>query len=100
MKPYVYFITCIFIIRNKYSCGMVSQNLIYLSFLNSAVLSLAGGVLCFNIQINALDDYQGMVLEVEKVGRWSLFSKKILPYFAADDIPKETLAFVYKVLKN
>lgn len=77
MRSYMYFIImCIFIIKNKYSCGMVSQNLIYFSFLNSAVMSLAGSLLSFNIQINELDDYQGMVLEVEKAGRWILFSKK------------------------
>ena len=80
----MYFISmCIFIIKNKYSCAMVSQNLIYFSFLNSAVMSLAGSLLCFNIQINELDDYQGMVFEVEKAGRWSLFSKKNAAIFCS-----------------
>lgn len=61
---------------------------------------IADGLLCFNVRVNELDDYQGMMLNLEKAGKWSLFSKKTLPYFAADDMPKETLAFVYKVLKN
>lgn len=60
----------------------------------------ADGLLCFNIRVNELDDYQGMMSDLEKAGKWSLFSKKTVPYFAAHDMPKETLAFVYKVLKN
>lgn len=62
------------------------------------------GLLCFNIRINEcmyeLDGYQGVMSDLEKAGKWSLFSKKTVPYFAADDMAKETWAFVYKVLKN
>ena len=57
-------------------------------------------MLCFNIRVTELDDYQERMLKLEKEDRWSLFSKKKLPYFAADDMPKETWAFVYKVLKG
>lgn len=60
----------------------------------------ADGVLCFNIRVTEIDDYQEKMLELEKADRWSLLSKKKLPYFKADDMPKETLAFVYKVVKN
>ena len=60
----------------------------------------AGGLLCFNTRINELDDYQSVMSDLEKAGKWSLISKKTVPYFAVDDMPKETWAFVYKVLKN
>ena len=70
-----------------------------LSFL-FLLIHFADGLLCFNIRINELDDYQGVMSDLEKTGKWSLFSKKTVPYFAADDMPKETLAFVYKVLKK
>ncbi|KAL9967584.1 hypothetical protein ACROYT_G025845 [Oculina patagonica] len=59
-----------------------------------------GGLICFNIRVSELDDYQGMMLELEKTETWSLLFKKTVPYFGVDDLPKETLAFVYKVLKN
>ena len=71
------------------------------SFLSDpVVIYFADGFLCFNIRVTELDDYQEMMLELEKAGRWSLFSKKRLPFSTADDMPKETSAFLYKVLKN
>jgi len=40
------------------------------------------------------------MLELEKAGRWENVSKTAVPYFDKDDLPRETSAFVYKVLRN
>ncbi|KAJ7382533.1 hypothetical protein OS493_034424 [Desmophyllum pertusum] len=59
-----------------------------------------GGLICFILRYNELDDYQDMMKELENARRWENISKKRLPYFEADDMPKKALAFLYKVVKN
>ena len=60
----------------------------------------AGGLLCFNIRVNELEDYQAKMLELEGEGKWEKISQKTIPLYATDDMPKETLAFLYRVLKT
>ena len=64
------------------------------------MLSLAGGLLSFNIRFGDLDDYQAKMSELEKAGRWEKVSEKRVPHYDRDDMPRESLMFVYKVLKN
>lgn len=60
----------------------------------------ADGLLCFNIWEKELGYYQDMMSKLEKAGKWICWSKQTLPLYAAEELPKETLGFVYKVLKN
>ena len=76
------------------SCSQVSQKILDFFFI------VLGGLLCFNLRCGELDDYHVTMSELEKAGRWELVSKKVVPFFESDDMPKETLAFVYKVLSN
>ena len=68
------------------------RNLILLFF------SSVGGLLCFNIRDSRVGDYKGKVLELENAGRREKKKKKTVPYFDRDDLPRETSAFVYKIL--
>lgn len=58
------------------------------------------GLLCFNIRDSELDDYQGKMLELEKEGRWENVSKKTMPLYASDGMPKEVFGYIYRVLRN
>jgi len=59
-----------------------------------------GGLLCFSLRSNELDDYQPKMFELEKEGKWEKLRKETIPYFERDDLPQEGLAFVYRVLRN
>ena len=63
-------------------------------------LPFLGGLVCFSLRYNELDDYQPKMLDLEKEGRWEKICSKTIPYFERDDLPREGLAFMYKVLRN
>ncbi|PFX20747.1 hypothetical protein AWC38_SpisGene14804 [Stylophora pistillata] len=65
-------------------------------------LEKADGLLCFNIREEESGGYQEMMSKLEKAGKWICWSKQTLPQYAAEDMPKETLGFVYtpKILLN
>jgi len=58
-----------------------------------------GGLLCFSLRCNELNDYQPKMLELEKEGRWEKLCRETVPYFERDDLPREGLAFVYRIKK-
>ena len=62
--------------------------------------SFVGGIICFNVRDGELDDYQGKMLELEKEGRWENVSKKTMPLYESDDMPKEVSGYIYRVLRN
>lgn len=70
------------------------------SRLNPNINFFADGLLCFNIWEGQLGDYQEMMRQLEKDGKWICLSRETLPLFTAVDMPKECLGFVYKILKN
>ena len=43
--------------------------------------------------------FQPKMEELEKAGNWENVVKETLPHFEADDMPKTSSFFVYKVLK-
>ena len=43
-------------------------------------------------------DYQGKISELESSSKWEVVSKTIIPFFATDDMPKDTIVFLYRVL--
>ena len=47
-------------------------------------------------------EYEEKMLELEKTGRWQTFARERLPYSDNhdQDLPQETNAFFFKVLKN
>lgn len=57
-----------------------------------------GGLVCFNIRDGQLEDYQGKISELESMGLWKFISKRSLPFFETDDMPKETFLFIYQAL--
>ena len=67
--------------------------------LSSLFLWFVGGLLCFSLRCNELNDYQPKMLELEKEGRWEKLCRETVPYFERDDLPREGLAFVYRVKK-
>ena len=64
------------------------------------VVSFIDGLLCFTIRDSELDDYQGKMLELEKEGRWENVSKKTMPLYESDGMPKEVFGYIYRVLRN
>ena len=57
--------------------------------------------MCFNIRNHDLKElYEGKLQELEETGKCQLVSKETMPYYDNDDLPKETNAFIYKVMKN
>ncbi|XP_078377448.1 methyltransferase-like protein 27 [Oculina patagonica] len=60
----------------------------------------AGGLLSFTLRIQDMKEYEEKMLELEKTGRWQIFSNEKIPYFNNDDLPKETNGLIYKVLNN
>ena len=40
------------------------------------------------------------MMELEKDRRWEKVSTKKIPLYDSDDMPKDILGFVYRVLKN
>ena len=69
-------------------------------FIHDATFFFAAGLICFDIRDTELGDYQGMMLELEKDGRWIKVSEKKIPLYENDDLPKDILGFLYRVLKN
>lgn len=69
-------------------------------FIHDATFFFPAGLICFDIRDTELGDYQGMMLEVEKDGRWIKVSEKKIPLYENDDLPKDILGFVYRVLTN
>ena len=45
-----------------------------------------------------MDDFSGKILELENAGIWENVCKRTVPYFDRDELPRETSAFVYKIL--
>ena len=45
-------------------------------------------------------EYEETMLELEKAGRWQVFSKEVLPFSDIEDLPQETNGFIFRVLKN
>ena len=45
-------------------------------------------------------EYESKILELEMTEKWQIFSKKRIPHFDVDDMPKEKNAFIYRVLKR
>lgn len=73
---------------------------ICLVFIFSCFLLFLGGFLCFNICCNELEDYEFKMVELEKVGMWENVCKIIIIYFENEELFKEVLGFVFKVLRS
>lgn len=69
-------------------------------FIHDGTFFFAAGLICFDIRDTELGDYQEMMLELEKDGRWIKVSEKKIPLYENDDLPKDILGFLYRVLKN
>jgi len=59
-----------------------------------------GGLFSFTMRNQDVKQYEDKLLELEKTGKWKIFSKETMPYFGDRDLPKEVNGFIYKVLKN
>ena len=70
-------------------------------FLNwFSILSFIGGLVCFSLRYNEVDDYQPKMTELEEAGIWEKLSSKKISYFESKDLPSDAFGFVYKVLKK
>lgn len=63
------------------------------------LVSIAGGLISFNIRYGELETYQPKMEELEKRGNWEKVSEDTLPQFDRDDMPSTSTFFVYKGLK-
>ena len=61
---------------------------------------VAGGLICFSMRPRDTKDYEEKMLELEKAGKWEMFSNEKIPYSEIEDLPKEVSAFIFKVLNN
>ncbi|CAH3144796.1 unnamed protein product [Porites lobata] len=59
-----------------------------------------GGLVCFSLRYNEVDDYQPKMTELEEAGIWEKLSSKKISYFESKDLPSDAFGFVYKVLKK
>ncbi|KAM7451521.1 Methyltransferase domain [Porites harrisoni] len=59
-----------------------------------------GGLVCFSLRYNEVDDYQPKMTELEEAGIWEKLSGKKIPYYNREDMPSYGFGFVYKILKN
>lgn len=64
------------------------------------VLYVAGGLFCFSMRELDVKEYEEKMLELEKTEKWKMFSKEKIPYSDNDNLPKEIIAFIFKVLNN
>ena len=65
-----------------------------------SILSFIGGLVCFSLRYNEVDDYQPKMMELEEAGIWEKLSSKKISYFESKDLPSDAFGFVYKVLKK
>ena len=65
-----------------------------------SILSFVGGLVCFSLRYNEVDDYKPKMTELEKAGIWEKLSSKKISYFESKDLPSDAFGFVYKVLKK
>ena len=65
-----------------------------------SILSFIGGLICFSLRYNEVDDYQPKMTELEEAGIWEKLSSKKISYFESKDLPSNAFGFVYKVLKK
>ena len=65
-----------------------------------SILSFIGGLICFSLRYNEVDDYQPKMTELEEAGIWEKLSSKKISYFESKDLPSDAFGFVYKVLKK
>ena len=65
-----------------------------------SILSFIGGLVCFSLRYNEVDDYQPNMTELEEAGIWEKLSSKKISYFESKDLPSDAFGFVYKVLKK
>ena len=65
-----------------------------------SILSFIGGLVCFSLRYNEVDDYQPKMKELEEAGIWEKLSSKKISYFESKDLPSDAFGFVYKVLKK
>ncbi|CAH3145305.1 unnamed protein product [Porites evermanni] len=59
-----------------------------------------GGIICFNMRDGQLDDYLEKINELERTGRWEMISKNAVSFFETEEMPRETYAFLFRVLRN
>ena len=65
-----------------------------------SILSFIGGLVCFSLRYNEVDDYQPKMTELEEAVIWEKLSSKKISYFESKDLPSDAFGFVYKVLKK
>ena len=65
-----------------------------------SILSFIGGLVCFSLRYNEVDDYQPKMRELEEAGIWEKLSSKKISYFESKDLPSDAFGFMYKVLKK
>ena len=61
---------------------------------------ITGGLVCCGVRDDDLKAYHGKMVELEKTGHWKLVKQRKVPYYDREDMPTESTAFVYKVLKH
>ena len=59
-----------------------------------------GGLLCFPMRDIEVKEYGEKMLELEKAGKWKAFSQAVIPFSDNEDLPQETKAYIFRVLKN
>ena len=62
------------------------------------LLLFIGGIICFNVRDGQLDDYREKIQELERTARWEVISKNAVSFFETEEMPRETYAFLFRVL--
>ena len=61
---------------------------------------VAGGLICFTVRPDGVEDFGRKMAELESHGAWALVKEGRLPSYNVEDMPRESSAFAYRVIKN
>ena len=45
-------------------------------------------------------DYQAKIQELEKAARWEMITKNVVSFFESEEMPRETYALLFRVLRK
>ena len=54
----------------------------------------------FIIRDNQLDAHQAKIRELGKAARWEVITENVVSFFESEEMPRETYAFLFRVLRN
>ena len=61
---------------------------------------MTGGLICFTIRSDGVEDFGRKMADLENHGAWALAKEGTVPHYSVGDMPRESRAFAYRVTKS